>query len=81
MLVAWVHKPLVNKQLSIGAGAIEDFKLIPSTGRVGSIAFQSASIDVEVSSHEAVGVVAHVPEGDEGERRPLPVLQRDLVLS
>ena len=78
--VVGIDKPLVDKQLSVGAGAVENPEFTPRLGELRGIALARACFKIEVGSHEAVGVVAHVPEWDQSQRRLLHFPERNLVL-
>ena len=80
--IVWgVCKPLMDEQLGIAASTIEDLKLFSLANIISSITLAGAAINIEVSSHLCEGVVAHVPEGDQGHCSLVAVLERDVILT
>ena len=72
---------MMDEQLGIAASTIEDLKLFSLANIISSITLAGAAINIEVSSHLCEGVVAHVPEGDQGHCGLVAVLERDVILT
>lgn len=81
MLVLRVDEPLMNEEVRVISSTVEYLKLFSSFHVFHGKTLAHPILDVKEGGHRTLGVVGHVPEGDEGKGHAGGDPQGDLVLT